>query len=141
MSDKLINLKVITPTGILFEGEAKSFIVKTRSEVGDFAVLPDHIPMTSVIGMGHVRIELPDGTEQSATLFDGYCVVQNNTAVIIAEAGERPEDIDPVRAEAAKKRAEEYLRQPNLDQKRAELALYRSIVRLELYKDNGQKPQ
>ncbi len=134
MSDKLINLKVITPTGILFEGEAASFIVKTRSEVGDFAVLPNHIPMTSVIGIGHLEINLPDGTEKRTTLFDGYCVVQNNTAVIIAEAGEKPEDIDLARAEAAKKRAEEYLNSGNSDRNRAEQALRRSIARLELYK-------
>ncbi len=134
MSDKVINLKVITPTGVLFEGEATGFIVKTRSEVGDFAVLPNHIPMTSVIGTGHIEIDLPDGTEKRTTLFGGYCVVQNNTAVIIAEAGEKPEDIDSARAEAAKTRAEGYLNDPKADHNRAEQALRRSIVRLELYK-------
>ncbi len=134
MSDKLINLKVITPTGILFEGNASSFVVKTRSEVGDFAVLPDHIPMTSVIGIGHIEIEMPDGTEEVTSLFGGYCVVQNNNAVIIADAGEKPEDIDLARAEEAKKRAEEYLNDPKADHNRAEQALRRSIVRQELYK-------
>ncbi len=137
MSDNTIKLKVITPTNILFEGEVKSFIVKTRGEVGDFAVLPNHIPMTSVIGMGHLEINLPDGTEKKTSLFGGYCVVQNNNAVIIAEAGEKPEEIDLARAEEAKRRAEEYLRDPKSDHKRAEQALYRSVVRLELYKMQG----
>lgn len=134
MSDTLIKLKIITPVSILFEGEVKSFIVKTRGEVGDFAILPNHIPMTSVIGTGHIEIALPDGTERKASLFGGYCVVQNNSAVIIAEAGEKPEDIDVERAERAKRRAEEYLRDPKADHKRAESALYRSVVRLELHK-------
>lgn len=135
MSDRLIKLKVITPVDVLFDGEVKSFIVKTRGEVGDFAVLADHIPMTASIGLGKIVINLPDGEERKATIFGGYCVVQNNSAVIIAEAGEKPENIDFRRAEKAKERAEERLRGgEGIDMKRAESALYRSIARLELYK-------
>lgn len=135
MSDKLINLKVITPTEILFEGEAKSFIVKTKGEVGEFAVLADHMPMTAAVGNGTLVINLPDETVKRTTLFTGYCVVHNNNAVIIVEAGERPEEIDFERAEEAKKRAEERLRGgEGIDKYRAELALYRSIARIELYK-------
>ena len=136
MSDKLINLKVITPVEVLFEGEAKSFIVKTKGEVGEFAVLPDHMPMTAAVGNGTLVINLPDETVKRTTLFTGYCVVHNNNAVIIVEAGERPEEIDFERAEEAKKRAEERLRGgEGIDKNRAEQALYRSIARLELYKD------
>ncbi len=135
MSDKLINLKVITPVKVLFEGDVKSFVVKTRGEVGEFAVLADHIPMTAAIGNGTLLIALPDGTEKRTTLFCGYCVVQNNSAVIIVEAGEEPEEIDYERAEKAKKRAEERLRGGvGIDKNRAEQALQRSIARLDLYK-------
>ena len=136
MSDKLINLKVITPVEVLFEGEAKSFIVKTKGEVGEFAVLADHMPMTAAVGNGTLVINLPDETVKRTTLFCGYCVVHNNNAVIIVEAGEKPEEIDFERAEEAKKRAEERLRGgEGIDKNRAEQALYRSIARLELYKD------
>ena len=136
MSDKLINLKVITPVEVLFEGEVKSFIVKTKGEVGEFAVLADHMPMTAAVGNGTLVINLPDETVKRTTIFTGYCVVHNNNAVIIVEAGERPEEIDFERAEEAKKRAEERLRGgEGIDKNRAEQALYRSIARLELYKD------
>ena len=136
MSDKLINLKVITPVEVLFEGEAKSFIVKTKGEVGEFAVLADHMPMTAAVGNGTLVINLPDETVKRTTLFTGYCVVHNNNAVIIVEAGEKPEEIDFERAEEAQKRAEERLRGgEGIDKNRAEQALYRSIARLELYKD------
>ena len=136
MSDKLINLKVITPVEVLFEGEVKSFIVKTKGEVGEFAVLADHMPMTAAVGNGTLIINLPDETVKRTTIFTGYCVVHNNNAVIIVEAGEKPEEIDFERAEEAKKRAEERLRGgEGIDKNRAEQALYRSIARLELYKD------
>ena len=134
MSDKLINLKVITPVSVLFDDDVKSFIVRTKGEVGEFAILADHMPMTASVGIGRLDIEMPDGTEKQTSLFGGYCVVHNNSAVIVAEAGERPEDIDFVRAEEAKKRAEERLHDAGSDHKRAEQALMRSIVRMELYK-------
>ena len=136
MSDKLIKLKVVTPVNVLFDGEVKSFIVKTKGEVGEFAVLADHMPMTATVGNGTLVLNFADESEKRMTLFEGYCVVQNNNAVIIVEAGERPEDIDVERAEKAKKRAEERLDKggEGLDRNRAEQALFRSITRLELYK-------
>ena len=94
MSEKVIKLKVITPTRVFFEGEAESFIVKTRGEVGEFAVLGDHAPMAAAVGLGTLVINLPSGEKKISTLFDGYAVVQENTAVIIAEAAEWPDEID-----------------------------------------------
>ena len=111
MSEKVIKLKVITPTRVFFEGEAESFIVKTRGEVGEFAVLVDHAPMAAAVGLGTLVINLPSGEKKISTLFDGYAVVQENTAVIIAEAAEWPDEIDAERAEAAKERAEKRLKQ------------------------------
>lgn len=134
MSDKLIKLKVITPTRVLLEDEVKSFIVKTRSEVGEFAVLADHAPMTATIGIGSLVLEMPDGEEKITSLFGGYAVVQNNSAVIIAEAAEWPDEIDFERAERAKERAEARLRSEGTDTDRAQAALIRAITRIELYK-------
>ena len=134
MSEKVINLKVITPTRVLFEGEVESFIVKTRGEVGEFAVLVDHAPMAAAVGLGSLVINLPGGETKISTLFDGYAVIQDNTAVIIAEAAEWPDEIDYERAEAAKERAEDRLKQSDMDFVRAQNALQRSMSRLELYK-------
>lgn len=134
MSEKKIKLKVITPTRVFFDGEAESFIVKTRGEVGEFAVLVDHAPMTAAVGIGTLVINLPNGEKKVGTLFEGYTVVQENNAVIIAEVAEWPDEIDKERAEKAKERAEKRLKESGIDTARAQNALLRSISRLELYK-------
>ncbi len=134
MSDKLINLKVITPARVLFEDEVKSFIVKTKGEVGEFAVLLNHAPMAATVGIGSLVIEMPDGGEKVTSLFGGYLVVQNNNAVIVTEAAEWPEEIDYERAERAKERAEAMLRGEGTDKDRAQVALMRALKRMELYK-------
>ena len=132
MSDKLIQLKVITPTKVLFEGEVKSFIVKTRGEVGEFAILADHAPITTSVGLGTLVLEMPDGSKKVTSLFGGYAVVQNNQAVLIAESAEWPEEIDSERAERSKERAEERLKQEQVDIARARASLTRALVRLSL---------
>lgn len=134
MSDKLIDLKVITPARVLFEGEVKSLIVKARGETGDFAVLADHAPMTASIGIGSLVLEMPDGEEKNTSLFGGYIVVENNNAVIVTEAAEWPEEIDYERAEKAKARAEAMLNGEGTDKDRAQVALMRALKRMELYK-------
>lgn len=134
MSEKVIKLKVITPTRVFFEGEVESFIVKTRGEVGEFAVLVDHAPMTAAVGLGTLVLNMTDGRKKTSTLFDGYAVVQENNAVIIAEAAEWPDEIDEERAQQAKERAEQRIKQSDMDFARAQRALMRSIARLELYK-------
>ena len=133
MSEKLIQLKVITPTRMFFEGEVKSFIVKTRGEVGEFAILADHAPLTSSIGLGTLVLNFPDGSEKTTSLFGGYTVVRNNRAVIIAESAEWPEEIDSERAARSKERAEERLkREEKIDVARARASLARALVRLNL---------
>lgn len=134
MSEKVIKLKVITPTRVFFESEVESFIVKTRGEVGEFAVLVDHAPMTATVGIGTLVLNMTDGSKKTSTLFDGYAVVQENNAVIIAEAAEWPDEIDEERAQQAKERAEQRIKQSDMDFARAQHALMRSIARLELYK-------
>ncbi len=132
MSDKLIQLKVITPTRVFFEGEVKSFIVKTKGEVGEFAILADHAPITSSVGLGTLVLEMPDGSQKVTTLFGGYAVVQNNQAVLIAESAEWPDEIDSERAERSKERAEERLKKEQIDIARARASLTRALVRLNL---------
>jgi F-type H+-transporting ATPase subunit epsilon len=53
---------------------------------------------------------------------------------ILAEIAERPEEIDIARAEAAKRRAEERIAKPSadVDFERAQIALVKSIVRLQV---------
>jgi len=53
---------------------------------------------------------------------------------ILAEIAERPEEIDIARAEAAKRRAEERIAKPSpdVDVERAQIALVKSIIRLQV---------
>jgi F-type H+-transporting ATPase subunit epsilon len=64
----------------------------------------------------------------------GFAEVQPERVTILAEIAERADEIDLVRAEAAKKRAEERLARPtvDMDAERARISLLKSLIRLQV---------
>jgi len=134
MNEKVISLKVITPTRTLYEGEVTRVLIHGKGENGEFAVYPNHIAMTAEVGFGSFEFTEASGEIKCATLFGGYTVICKNQMVIMAQVSEWPDEIDVERAEAAKKRAEGRLNDPKHSQVKAEAAIFRAVTRLKLYK-------
>jgi F-type H+-transporting ATPase subunit epsilon len=122
-------LEVVTPEGLLLREEVDH--VQAPGELGYFGVLPGHTPFLSTLGIGVIRYD--KGTERRyLTCFWGFCEVLPDRVNILAEIGERAEDIDPARAEAAKKRAEEQMKaiKDEAGFKEAHLTYVRAVTRL-----------
>src|SRR5262245_18635355 len=100
-------LEVVTPEGLLIREEVDH--VQAPGSDGYFGVLPGHTPFLSTLGMGVITYRKA-GVDRQLTCFWGFCEVLPDRVNILAEIGERAEDIDRGRAEAAKKRAEDQLR-------------------------------
>lgn len=128
---KTFPLRIGTPDGLLFEGDVERVIC--RSITGDMAILAGHINFCTALGMGEARVVLPDGTRRDAACIGGMLTMMNGVCRLLATTWEWEEDIDKVRAESAKKRAEEKLAQKDLSEheyKLAEAKLHRALVRL-----------
>ena len=130
-------LKIITPERVMYSKPVTKVIF--RSTEGEMAVLKGHIPLTAIIDSSVFHIFYPDeqGAEQELKMavHEGFVEILNTSVTLLTDSAEWPEEIDPDRAEKARQRAEERLknqnRNPDLDVARAELALRRSLVRLE----------
>ena len=72
--------------------------------------------------------------EKTAALHSGFAEILGDSITILAESVEWPDEIDVRRAEEAKVRAERRINDSSQDMNRAELALKRSVVRLQLTK-------
>jgi F-type H+-transporting ATPase subunit epsilon len=73
------------------------------------------------------------GEEDSLAISGGFLEVRPDHVIVLADQAERAEEIDVARAEAARKRAEERLKDRHaagLDAIRAETALRRALARL-----------
>ncbi len=130
MSNKF-NFKIVSPSRFVFDDEVEMVVM--RSIEGDFAVLKGHENFTTVLANGVLKIVNNNETSEMA-LLGGFVEVSQNGVTVLTDACELPSEIDANRAEKARERALERLKnnQSDLDIKRAEMALQRSLVRLEV---------
>ena len=130
MSDTF-HLKITSPDRIFYEGEVK--MVEINTTEGQIGVLPNHIPLTSVLAPGVCYIHIPDQDPKVCAIHGGFFEILQDSMTILAEVCEWPEEIDVTRAEAAKVRAERllYEKPAGTDIDRAVLALKRSAARIE----------
>ena len=124
-------MKIITPDRVFYEGEV--IMVELRTTEGEIGVLKNHIPLTSVIAPGLLRIKESDTEVKTAALISGFVEILQDSVTILAEVIEWPDEIDVNRAEEARVRAERRLAEKadKTNLKRAELALARSVARIE----------
>ncbi len=103
-----IHVDVVSAESLIFSGEAK--FVALPGEGGELGILPKHTPLITRIKPGAVRIEKADGTEEFVFVAGGILEVQPNVVTVLADTAIRGKDLDEAKAEEAKKRAEEALR-------------------------------
>ena len=124
-------VKIIAPDRVFFEGEL-SFLEFNTIE-GIIGVYPRHIPMTVVIAPGILKMVNAEGTKEAA-LHSGFAEILGDSITILAESIEWPDEIDAHRAQEAKIRAERRIGDSSQDENRAELALKRAMLRLQMTK-------
>ena len=128
-----LTLEVVTPEGLLLREEVDEVIAP--GELGYFGVLPGHTPMLATLGAGVITYR--DGqARHHLTCFWGFAEVLPDRVSILAEVGERAEDIDLARAEAARDRAAAQLKSIKDEAGYAEAhqAYVRAVTRLSVAK-------
>lgn len=128
-------LEIITPERIFFRGEVESVIIPTSD--GYMSIQKMHEPMVAAITVGDMKLQI-DGEWKECTTTDGFVEVRPDETIIFSQAVEWPEEIDMRRAQEARERAEERLRQKKSHQEymQNQIALARAMVRLRVGRRN-----
>lgn len=137
MATNLFKLEVVSPDRVFYTGDVE--MVEMNTTEGEIGVYPGHIPTTAIVTPGMLRIH-EEGEVKEAVLLEGIVKILGDGITILAEACEWPEEIDIVRANEAKIRAERRLKgldgEVNVD--RAAIALRRSIARIQAAEKYGK---
>ena len=123
-------LKIVTPDGLLFDGEAQRIIVRTSE--GDIAVMARHINCVAPLGMGRATVVDAEGNRRYGACIGGLLSVQNGEVSLVPTTFEWAESIDADRAQLSLERAEKVLNNKEAsaaDLKLAEARLHRALVR------------
>jgi F-type H+-transporting ATPase subunit epsilon len=125
-----IELQIVTPDTLIVREQVDE--VEVPGTEGYFGVLPGHTPMLASLAVGEMWYR--KGQEKTyLSLAYGFAEVLPDRVTILAQLAERAEDIDPVRAEEARKRAEARLANArDVDYERARTALAKSLARLQV---------
>lgn len=122
-------LKIVTPDGVFFDGEAEKLIVRTTE--GDHCLLPRHINYVAALGMGMATV-VTGGVTRRGACIGGMVTMQENHATLVATTFEWAEDIDTDRADRARQKADAILHSKDAsdtDLRLAEAKLRRALVR------------
>ena len=109
-------------------------MVILRGAGGDMGIMPGHEGRAAVLGYGPLRIFKNGAEENELAVLGGFAEITSDNVTVLSDAAEWPNEIDRVRAEAAKARAEARILQKggDTDMQRAELSLRRALVRIEV---------
>ena len=127
---KLFNLKIFTPEREFFDDNVEA--VSAVAPDGSVMILADHAPFIMPLSIGTVRIK-KDGKWNDSVNSEGFLEVRHDGVLIFVQACEHPDEIDTRRAEEARRRAEEHLRQKQSisEYKQSKIALARAMARLQ----------
>lgn len=122
-------LKIVTPDGLIFDGQAEKLIVRTTT--GDVAILARHIDAVFPLGMGQAIVE-SDGQRRTAACIGGLLSVFAGSVTLVPTTFEWAEQIDADRAERSLKRARNVLDKKDSSAAEIQLAearLKRALIR------------
>ncbi len=131
-----ILFEVVTPDRQVLSVEVDE--ITAPGALGYFGVLPGHTPFLTTLGLGEVGYRIGTQWHYLAITW-GYAEVLPNKVTLLTQTAEMAEEIDLERAERAKRRAEERLREwttagaaAEIDFERASIALQRALIRLQV---------
>jgi ATP synthase F1, epsilon subunit len=107
------NLTVVSAEEKIFSGDVKS--IQATGIEGELGVLPGHTPLLTAIKPGIVKLTLEDDNEEVIYVSGGFLEVQPTIVTVLADVAIRGNELDSERILAAKKRAEDNIREHHSD--------------------------
>ncbi len=134
-----LTIEIVTAERVVYSQEGVDEVVAPGVE-GEFAVLPQHAAFITTLVPGELRV-IKGGDEEALAITGGFFEVRNDRVVVLADAAERVEEIDVARAEAARRQAEETLRERRevADLVQTEASLRRALARLKVAQRRGRR--
>lgn len=127
-----LNVEIVTGERSVYREDDVDMVVAPGAD-GSLGILPGHAPLIALLANGELRVK-KGGQEDSLATFGGFIEVIEDKVLVLADSAERVEEIDLARAEQARERAEQAIRERKSiqDIAEAEAALRRAAVRLRI---------
>jgi F-type H+-transporting ATPase subunit epsilon len=135
-----VHIDVVSAEESIFSGEAE--FIAAPAQMGEVGIFPHHAPMITSIKPGALRIKLADKNEEQLIYISGGILeVQPGVVTVLADTAIRGHDLDEAQANAAKKAAEEAMknRSSDVDYAKAQAELAEAIAQIQAIQKLRQK--
>lgn len=92
-----LQVEVVAPDGMVWEGEAVSVIVRTTE--GDIGILADHEPVMAAMVPCAAEVVVADGRREIMAVGGGFISVYQNRVSLLSESAMLAEEVSLVAAE------------------------------------------
>lgn len=128
-----IQCDIITQERTVYSEQAD--YVSLPGTEGVMGILPNHAPLLTALTFGEVKIRR-DGDEQYFAIGGGFAEVQPDKVIVLADSAEQADEIDFDRAQEARERAEQAMKEGVSDDAtnyaQIEAALRRAQIRVDV---------
>ena len=135
-----VHIDVVSAEESIFSGEAE--FIAAPAQMGEVGIYPRNAPMITSIKPGALRIKLADKNEEQLIYISGGILeVQPGVVTVLADTAIRGHDLDEAQASAAKKAAEEAMknRTSDVDYAKAQAELAEAIAQIQAIQKLRQK--
>jgi len=133
-----LRLDIVTPEKQLFSGEVDSVLAPGAE--GELGILPHHAPLMAALTMGELVARRGE-EELLFAIYGGFIQVLPDRVIVLADVGERADEVDAERAERARREAEELLKKEPPPELRAEAIMALRKAQLRLRVARRQRPR
>ncbi|MBD5159723.1 MAG: ATP synthase F1 subunit epsilon [Ruminococcus sp.] len=128
---KTFHLEIIATDRVFYTGNCEHLVITAID--GLIGIMYGHEPLVTSLPTGELKY-MVDGQWHYAAISEGFIQVMPESSIILADSCELPEEIDIKRAEEARIRAEEKLKQKQsiMEYYHTKTALNRAMNRLKI---------
>jgi len=126
-----IHVDIVSAETSIYSGPAE--MVFAPAVMGELGIAPRHTPLLTKLKPGAVRIQVPEGEEESVFISGGMLEIQPHVVTVLADTAVRAHDLDEAAAVEAKQRAEKALadQQSDIEYAKAQAELAEAVAQLQ----------
>jgi F-type H+-transporting ATPase subunit epsilon len=132
-----IQCDIVTQERLVFSQQVAS--VSLPGTEGRMGILPNHSALLTTLAFGDVWVRHPNGEEEHFAIGGGYAEVQPNKVVVLADSAEQAEEIDLERAERARERALQAMKEGVVQDPDQFAQIQASLLRAQIRLDVGRR--
>ncbi len=108
----MLHLEIVTPEQKTFSGDVDSVVIPGIE--GEIGVLPDHVPLMTLLAPGELRV-IQGGEEIRLAVGEGFAEISPDKVAVLTDMAIRESEIDATAAEEAVRRAESAMKETKLN--------------------------